>query len=64
MTKREWVDGSTDFTDFHGIFTDWESNIRKNPVKIREIRISINPIPFFCHVLRKSLNEIKNFLHF
>jgi hypothetical protein len=34
----------TDFTDFHGIDTNNRIKIRINPVKIREIRTSINPI--------------------
>jgi hypothetical protein len=49
-----WVDGSTDFTDFHGIFTDIYPKIRENPVKIREIRTSINPL-IFCPILRLFL---------
>ncbi|MEY4936961.1 MAG: hypothetical protein RIS64_3320 [Bacteroidota bacterium] len=39
-----WVDGYTDSTDFHTIFTDFDAQIRINLVKIREIRIAINPI--------------------
>ncbi|MEO0040642.1 MAG: hypothetical protein RL329_90 [Bacteroidota bacterium] len=63
----------TDFTDFHGIFTgfsrdfygiftDFESNIRKNPVKIREIReirTSINPTILTLFISRSSVHDKK-----
>ena len=52
-----WVNGSTDYTDFHEISTDGlifefkyaivSKNIRTNPMKIRAIRTSINPTQTF-----------------
>jgi hypothetical protein len=34
MTKKKWVDGCTDFTDFHGIFTDFTVCYNSKSVKI------------------------------
>ncbi len=36
------------------IFTDWSLEIRKNPVKIREIRTSINPTTKFVRDSNKE----------
>jgi hypothetical protein len=58
MTKKElggWMYGFHGFSqDFHG---SWRQKIRKNPVKIREIRTSIHPTPFLSCTKRKILKR-------